>query len=125
MNTDPTNKHSFDGERQPLGFPFSLYPLLLLLAFQSFGGIYGGICLTLFPSGTILQLQLSMLNGSPFTNFLIPGLVLLIVLGLLPAFVTYSLIVRPQWAWPDILNIYRGIHWAWTFSLYIGIMLVV
>jgi len=105
--------------------PFSLYPLLLLLALQSMGGIYGGICLTLSPSGNIIQMPLSMLDGSPFANFLIPGLILLLLLGLFPSFVVWALIIRPHWVWPDILNVYRGIHWAWTFSLYLGIMLVV
>jgi hypothetical protein len=26
--------------------------------------------------------------------------------------------------WAGILNIYRDIHWAWTYSLYLGIMLI-
>ena len=105
--------------------PFSLYLLLILVMIQALGGIYGGFILTLSPSGKIMHIPLSILSGSPFTSFLVPGLILLIVLGLFPAFISFALIVRPKWTWPEVLNIYRGIHWAWTYTLYLGIMLII
>jgi hypothetical protein len=103
--------------------PLSLYALALLLVAQALGGIGGGITLVLSPSGEMMQMPLSMLDGSPFNSFLIPGLILLLVLGLLPTFVVYGLLLRPDWRWAEVLNIYRGIHWSWTYSLYLGIML--
>ena len=105
--------------------PFSFYLLFSLLLFQALGGIYGGLCLTLSPSGQILHLPLSVLDKSPFGSFLLPGLILLILLGLFPAIISWALFARPGWAWLDVINVYRGIHWAWTYSLYLGIMLVI
>ncbi len=105
--------------------PLTLYLLALLLAFQSLGGLFGGISLVLSPSGQVLKMPLAILEGSPFTTFLVPGFILLLVLGLFPGFLAFALLRRPHWRWAGILNIYHGIHWAWTYSLYLGIMLVI
>ncbi|HNW72913.1 MAG TPA: hypothetical protein PKN44_04745 [Bacteroidales bacterium] len=105
--------------------PFPVYLLVMLLAIQSLGGLFGGIALVLSPSGAILRLPVSTLDGSPFTDFLIPGLILLFLLGVLPGILVYALIAKPGWKFFGIFNIYHGIHWAWTYSLYLGIMLVI
>ena len=44
-------------------------------------------------------MPLSVLEGSPFGDFLVPGLILLVVLGLFPLVVLYGLSRRYQWAW--------------------------
>jgi len=105
--------------------PFTIYLLTLLLAFQSLGGLFGGISLVASPSGAIMQMPISMLEGSPFSDFLIPGLILLVILGIFPGILAYSLISKPNWRWFGIFNIYKGIHWSWTYSLFLGIMLVI
>ena len=88
--------------------PIRLYLLVLLLAFQSLGGLFGGISLVAFPSGAIMQMPLSMLEGSPFSDFLSPGLILLLILGIFPGILTYALISKPSWRWFGIFNIYNG-----------------
>jgi len=105
--------------------PLSFYLLFSLLVLQALSGIFGGLSLTLSPSGQMLNIPLSVLEKSPFGSFLFPGLILFILLGLFPAFVAWAMIVRPGWTWPDFFNVYKGIHWAWTCSLYLGIMLVI
>ena len=103
--------------------PFALYILLLLLLALGAGGIYGGFLLTDDPSGRSLQMPISALQGSPFRDFLIPGIILLFFNGILPLVIAYGLIEQPAWKWPEMLNIYPNRHWAWTFSLYCGIIL--
>lgn len=66
----------------------------------------------------------ALLEGSPFKDFLIPGLALGFLLGVFPAFISYGLLARPNWRWAGALNIYPDRHWAWTYSLYLGIMLI-
>ncbi|MFZ4522203.1 MAG: hypothetical protein ACOYNC_10880 [Bacteroidales bacterium] len=105
--------------------PFTLWLLVLLLVIQSLGGLYGGLSLVLSPTGAMMKMPVSMLEGSPFGTFLVPGFILLLVLGVLPGILAYALISLPAWRWPDLLNIYKGIHWAWTYTLYLGIMLVI
>jgi hypothetical protein len=54
----------------------------ILQLFIGLGAVGGGLGLVLEPSGTNLGMPLEMLNHSPFSDFLIPGIVLLIVNGL-------------------------------------------
>jgi len=53
-----------------------------LLVLIGGAAIFGGGSLLLNPSGSRVGLPLSLLDGSPFTNYFIPGLVLLLSIGL-------------------------------------------
>jgi hypothetical protein len=79
--------------------PFGVYILLVLIIFQGLSGLLGGIGLILDPSGESLQIPISWLDNSPFSNYLIPGLILLIVLGFLPVVVFYGLMKKLSWSW--------------------------
>lgn len=57
------------------------------------------------PTGELLQMPLSMLEGSPFDNFLIPGIILLMILGVFPIVVFYGLWKRANWAWKGALTV--------------------
>ena len=52
-----------------------------LQAFIGLGALAGGYGLVSDPSGNTLGLPMSFLEGSPFSDFLIPGLFLLVVNG--------------------------------------------
>ena len=52
-----------------------------LQAFIGLGALGGGFMLVRDPSGSALGLPLSLLEGSPFPDFLIPGMFLLAVNG--------------------------------------------
>jgi hypothetical protein len=54
----------------------------ILQLFIGLGAVGGGLGLVLEPSGANLGMPLEMLNYSPLSDFLIPGIVLLIVNGL-------------------------------------------
>ena len=53
-----------------------------LQAFIGLGALGGGFMLVKDPSGSALGVPLSLLEGSPFTDFLIPGIFLLVVNGI-------------------------------------------
>ena len=57
------------------------------------------------PSGDLLQMPLSMLAGSPFDTFLIPGIILFSILGIFPMIVFYGLWKRTNWAWTGALMV--------------------
>jgi hypothetical protein len=63
--------------------PAAVWALLGLLALQALGAIAGGIGLVEEPVENI-GMPLSMLEGSPFSDYLVPGLILLVVVGLPP-----------------------------------------
>ncbi|HEX6129682.1 MAG TPA: hypothetical protein VF071_11735 [Candidatus Limnocylindria bacterium] len=46
---------------------------LLLLGL---GALAGGVALVVRPDGSVMQMPLSMLSGSPFADYLVPGLIL-------------------------------------------------
>lgn len=50
-------------------------------AFIGLGALGGGFMLVRDPSGSALELPMSLLEGSPFPDFLIPGMFLLAVNG--------------------------------------------
>ena len=78
--------------------PASVWVLMVLLAIQALGATAGGIGLVQDPVNNI-GMSLDLLEGSPFDDYLIPGLILLIVVGLLPFVVLYGLARRRTWAW--------------------------
>jgi hypothetical protein len=69
----------------------ALYILIVLLVLGAIGG--GGL-LILSPSGELIGMPLSLLDHSPFTSFLIPGIVLFTFLGLSPFFYTRQVNTR-------------------------------
>jgi hypothetical protein len=84
---------------------YSLYILMALILFQGISGLFGGIALIIDPTGELLQMPLSMLDGSPFDTFLIPGIILFSILGIFPMIVFYGLWKRTNWAWTGALMV--------------------
>jgi hypothetical protein len=78
--------------------PGTVLALLILTAIQAIGAIAGGVGLVQDPIDNI-GMSLSILEGSPFDDFLVPGLILLIVVGLFPLFVLAGLLRRWKPAW--------------------------
>jgi len=69
---------------------------MVFLCIQALGAIGGGVGLVQDPVENI-GMPLSMLDGSPFSDFLVPGLILLIVVGLPPLVAVYGLAGRRRW----------------------------
>ena len=102
-----------------------VYVLLFAMIFQSISGLFGGCLFIINPSGDFIGMPLSNLSGTPFSDYLIPGIILFILLGIFPLFVAYSLIFKPNWERANVLNVYKDQQWAWTYSLYVSIMLII
>lgn len=99
--------------------------LIALEAILSIGALFGGLTMILAPDGSILGMPVSMLHLSPFGDFLIPGLILFVVLGLFPAFLVAGLFLKMRWRTGQRLNFFGDMHWSWSFSIYSAIALVV
>ena len=102
-----------------------IHILVITMAFLAVGAIYGGISLMNDPSGETLELPLKLLKGTIFSSYMIPGIILFLTLGFFPLFLIFPLIFKPRWPVIDKLNIYRSYHWAWTYTLYTAIMLII
>ena len=99
--------------------------LLALLGFLGLGAIGGGGALVLSPSGRLLGMPLALLAHSPFRSFLVPGILLFFVLGVVPCLLLPALVKKPASPWAEQLNIFADMHWAWTGSIYVAFALII
>jgi len=99
--------------------------LIVLLFFLGIGGIISGAMLFLSPQGKLLGMSTDLLKGSPFPDFLIPGIILFLFVGVFQTFVAYGLLTRSVWKGPDIINPVKKYHWAWTASWAAGAIMLV
>ena len=68
---------------------------IVLEIFLGLGALFGGSALVLAPDGHLLGMPTSLLGGSPFTSYLVPGIILFTVIGLGPLLAA-ALTVRRQ-----------------------------
>ena len=66
---------------------------VVLLLINGLGAIYGGTNLVAFPDGSSIGLSLSWLEHSPFENYLVPGIVLLLANGVLSMIAVLAIMI--------------------------------
>ena len=91
------------------GRPPLVWVLLVVAGILGVRAILGGGQFILVPSGEVVGVSPSVLAGSPFRDFRIPGFVLFVVLGAFPLVVA--------------LGIHRGRPWAWWGTLAVALAL--
>ena len=79
--------------------PIAVTILMILLVLLGLGGIGGGLSMLADPSGDLLGLPLVLLESVTVKNFLLPGMFLLVVMGILPLVAAYGLWRGQQKAW--------------------------
>lgn len=97
--------------------------------------VFGGGALVLAPDGHLLSMPASMLDGTPFNDYLGPGLVLLIVIGVGPlaaaALTVWRAAIAPYaaiavgialmgWIAVEMVMLAGVGSLAWTFYLLLG-----
>src|SRR5210317_1541680 len=94
--------------------------LIFLLGFLSLGAFVGAVPMIIQPDGSIIQLPNEILEGTIFSSFLIPAFILLIFFGITPILLIYALIKKPESKFFEKLNLLPDHHFAWTFTIYVG-----
>ena len=97
---------------------------LIILGFLGLGAIGGGAVLIISPSGEMMGLPISSFKNMPFNSFLIPGIILFTVLGIVPLFLIIALLKKPKSKLAEHINVFNDMHWAWTYSIYIAFTLI-
>jgi len=105
--------------------PAAVWALIFLLGFLGLNAFIAGGMFILAPDGHLIQMPLSNLKNSPFSNFLVPGLLLCLFVGVFPLLVAYSLWKLPAWRWPELINPFKQQHWSWAGSLAAGVAAMV
>lgn len=99
---------------------------IFLLLFLGLSALGGGALLIVSPSGKLLGgLPMSILDHSPFNDFLIPGVILFLVLGLSPCILAVALIKKPANSFAEHFNLFKDMYWGWSYSIYIAFALII
>ncbi len=67
---------------------------LILLIFTGISAVGGGVALIVEPGGESIQLPRSLLEHTPFTSFLVPGIILLASNGILSMGIAFLVLRR-------------------------------
>ena len=105
-----------------MGRRLALWALVVSVLFLAVGGLYGGLSMLHDPSGASLGMDV-VLPRIPVPNYVLPGVFLVVVMGLLPLALAYGLLVRPSGRWAVAVSRLSGHHWAWTGALVLGVVL--
>mgnify|MGYP000126020916 CR=1 FL=1 len=112
--------------------------LFILVSFVAVTAMLSGLFMISNPDGSIMNLPLSLLDGTPFKNFLIPGILLTTIVGgvnLLAVFYNIQRHVnRYNWAiaggiiisgWIVVqMILIQAAHWLHFLYLGIGILII-
>lgn len=104
--------------------PMAAYLLVVSVVLLAAGGLSGGVAFVADRSGGLLGMDRSYLAGSPVSDYLLPGIFLLVVFGLIPAFTAFGLIRRSHWRLFDRLEHRFGVHWSWQASVTLAVVLI-
>jgi hypothetical protein len=103
---------------------FIVWLLIALLFVIGVGALISGPMLFLARDGHLFTWSVDMLTGTPFPDFLIPGIILFLFVGVFPVFAAYGLLKLPGWRWPEAINTSGQYHWAWAASWAEGVILL-
>jgi peptidoglycan/LPS O-acetylase OafA/YrhL len=100
---------------------FALIFLFAAVLFQSISGVFGGAILIADPSGATISLSHEHIENTALGSYLVPGIVLLFLLGAAPAAVAYGLWRQRPWAlWGCVLVGVMVMIWIAVELLVIG-----
>ncbi|PLR84374.1 hypothetical protein CVD25_22180 [Bacillus canaveralius] len=105
--------------------PIASKLLVIVHMLLGVGAVFGGFSLIIDTSGNLLKMPISLLKQSPFNDYLIPGIILLSLFGVVPLILAVALMKKWQWKAANKLNVFAEKHWSWTYSLYIGFALII
>lgn len=94
-----------DAHRRRTSRPLSVWLYLLGAVGLGATALFGGGMLVLDPSGASMEMPVEWLAGTPFPDYLVPGLVLFTVLGFGSFLVCYGVVRRRAWAWPAAVGL--------------------
>jgi hypothetical protein len=110
--------------RRPTRRPAAVWLEVGLLAFLGLGGLVGGVAFVIDPTGSAIGAKLAWLQKTPVSDFLLPGLFLLVVYAVGSMVLIVGLLWRPA---PGVLRRIDATlhhHWAWVGTIAMGATLV-
>ena len=112
-------------EKSKLSRPLAPLMLICLLTIIGIGGLVSGAMLFSSPTGELIGLNTEILKGTPFANFLIPGIILFLFIGIFPVLVGYGLLMKPACHGTETINICKKYRWPWTAAWAAGVIMLI
>ena len=92
--------------------------LISLLLFLGINALRGALIIS--PSGKLSgRMPVSILEHAPFTNFMLPGMILFLALGVLPILNIWAL---NTWIQIEVIFL-RGVHRLRTFDMFFALLM--
>jgi hypothetical protein len=85
-------------QSRPRALPGLARLTVALEVFLGLGALFGGGALILAPDGHLLGMPTTLLSGSPFPTFLVPGIVLFTAVGIVPLLAAVLTVRRQAFA---------------------------
>ncbi len=101
----------------PLALIIALCVCLLILAI---GALPAGWSFIVQPDGSGIGMPMEWLEHTPFSNFVIPGLILFVLFGIGSLVALFGLIARPRWTWVELITRPLHLHWALVAATLLG-----
>ena len=98
--------------------------LIILLIFNAIGAYYGSFMLITDPTGVAIKMPPDMLQGAPFQDYFVPGIILLLVNGVLPSLAVLGLLRKSPLVPLPYFPVLKNHHWGWTLALLSGLGLL-
>ena len=105
--------------------PATVWIEVALLTFLAIGGFVGGAAFVTDPTGASLGARLAWLEKTPVSDFLLPGVFLLLVYAIGSVVLVVGLLLRPAPGPLRRLDVTLHHHWAWVGTIAMGATLVV
>ncbi len=105
--------------------PLQLKILIILLLLHGIVAFLFGILLIIISETHTFYIPESWLPRMPYINYLFLGIILSVFVGIYPIVIAYSLIVKPDWKWVNIIDPIKNIHWAWLGSITAGVEVII
>ena len=107
--------------------PFTIWGLVAALAFQGVMALIGGVAFLLDTSGDLFAMDTTTLASTPFDTYLVPGLMLLIPLGIVPLFVAWLVLRQPTYGWASGIEhaTEHAAGWIGSIIVAVGVMVFI
>jgi hypothetical protein len=111
--------------RDRIARPPSVGLLAVALGLLALNALIGGAMLVAAPTGAAMGISTDLLAGSPFRDYLWPGVLLFAVIGVPAGIVAYGVWARPRWPSLGFVERITGRRSAWAASLAVAVTLAV
>ena len=105
--------------------PKLLYFIIIIILLISISAILSGFQLIKDPSGKLLEFPQNFLENTFFHSYLIPGIILFLVIGILPLFLIYGIFRKNSLGFLEYFNFYKDKKWQFSFLIYYGFALII